>query len=342
MKQIKIYTLIFAAFLVSVTSCKDDSIELVPEWESAVHGLANFAEGSAQNFVFNNPATPISVELQWISIDKKASVQKIDIYVLMNESYVDPADGNSKVAQHGGDDGKLLTSFEGGAVPGNRESVVFTLDQAAVYNLYKDVQFDYGNGSVPVFSNPDKPERDEVNRFTPEDQIVVRWEFTTDDGRVFKKWGPSVCTEFPGANCELGWGVICTSDLAGTYTVVSTFDSPGYFNSENPDFQYGPGNDGSVANGVQTYNGVVVAAGTASSTYLISDITNGFEPIMWGNPPVDAIIADQCGKLVMVDLLWSGYGYEILPGSKVNPDGSFVIVWQNVYGENGVSTFTPE
>lgn len=342
MKQIKIYTLILAGLLGAITSCKDDSIELVPAWESAVHGYSDFAEGSAQNFVFNDPTTPINVDLQWISIDGRADVSKIDVYVLVNETYVDPTDGNTKVAQHGGDEGRLLTSFEGSAVPASRVPLTFSLDQAAVYNLYQDAQFDYGNGAVPVFANPDKPERDAVNRFTPEDQIVVRWDFTTADGRVFSKWGPSVCTEFPGANCELSWGVICVSDLAGTYNVVSTFDSPGYFNSENPDFQYGPGNDGSVGGGVQTYNGIGIAAGTATSTYVIPDITNGFEPIMWGNPPVLATVADQCGKLVAVSITFAPYGYEILPGSKVNPDGTFTIVWQNVYGENGISTFTPQ
>jgi len=345
MRKLKILIIASVLLLGAITSCKDDSIVIVPEWESAVHGLGAFAAGSPQNFVFQNPSINLNFTLQWVSIDKKRTVTKMDLYVLFNEPYTDP-DGNPATAKHGGDDGFLVSTLEGSEVPANRTNTEFSFSQAQLYELYKDAEFDYDkegpNPAIPVFNNPDVPDRTPATPFVKGDALQLRWVFTTDDGRVFDKWGISVCTEFPGANCAVNWGVICASDLAGTYDVVSTFDSPGYFNSTNPDFQYGPGNDGSVANGVQTYNDIPVVAGTATSTYLIQDITNGFEPIMWGNPPVDAIVADQCGNLVMSELLWPGYGYEILAGSKVNADGSLTIIWKNVYGENGISTFTPQ
>ncbi len=340
MKPIKIFTLILAGVLGLVTSCKDDSLVLVPKWESAVHGFGSFAPQSPQNFVYKDPTVGLDVLLRWVSIDEANTVTKIDIYVLFDEPYTD-RDGNPSIAQIGGKKGLLLTTLEGSAVPANRTDLTINFSQDAIYQLYKSETFDYDqNGEkTPVFANPAKPARTAASPFVQGDAFKVRWTFTTADGRVFNEWAASVCTEFPGANCAVRWGVICTSNLAGIYKVVSTFDSPGYFTSANPDFQYGPGNDGSVANGVQTYNNIAVVKGTATATYLIKDITNGFEPIMWGNPPVDAIIADKCGDIVMSKLLWKGYAYEILPGSKVNANG-FTIIWKNKYGENGVSTFT--
>lgn len=345
MKYIKIYFLLLAGILACVTSCKDDSIVIVPEWETAVHGFGGFNTGTPQNFVFQKPAVALDLKLQWISIDSKLTVTKIDLYVLFNEPFTDP-DGNPATAKHGGDGGKLFASYSGSEIPANRTNFNIPVSQDDLYQLYKDATFDYDKDestpATPVFANPDAPDREPSNPFVKGDALQLIWVFTTDDGRVFSNWAPSVCNEFPGANCAINWGVICDSDLAGTYDVVSTFTSPGYFDSNNPDFQYGPGNDGSVANGVQTYNDIAVAAETAAATYNIPDITNGFEPIMWGNDPVNAIVADQCGTIVATKINFSAYTYEILPGSKVNADGSLTIVWQNEFGENGISTFTPQ
>lgn len=351
MKHLRIYSLVVLAIMAFITSCEDEDIVLVPEWETGVHGLASFAPGSPTNFVFQDATTSLDINLKWVSIDSKNSVTKIDMYVMFDEPFVDK-DGNPVVANHAiqedGTNGVLFTSFSGSAVPANRVNTKVTLTQPALYNLFKDATYDYdGDDSTaptPVFNNPDVPTRSAANPFVKGDAFTVRWEFTTEDGRKFNKWGVSVCTEFPGANCLVSWGVICASDLAGTYDVVSTFDSPGYFTSAAPDFQYGPGNDGSVHDGVQTHDGVAVVVDPdgAAATYLIDDITNGFEPIMWGNPKVKALVSDQCGNLVMAKLLWGGYAYSILPGSVVNPDGSLTIRWINTYGENGVSTFTPQ
>lgn len=196
-----------------ITACKDESLVIVPVWESAVHGFAKVTSTN-NSFLYNDPNVDIDLDLKWVSIDGKLTVTNIEVYALFDESYID-VDGNPKIASHGGDDGKLLTSFSGGSVPANRVNASFSVSQDALFELYKDATFDYGNGngSVNVFENPDKPQRNATQHFMWDDAITVRWEFTTDDGRVFKAWGPSVCTEFPGANCLINIGVVCATDI---------------------------------------------------------------------------------------------------------------------------------
>lgn len=346
MKHLRLYSFLAIILAGIITSCKDEDIQLVPEWETGVHGFGAFATGSPTNFVFQSSAG-LNVNLKWVSIDGANAVTKIDVFVLFNEPYIDP-DGNPVIAAHGGTAGKLLASYSDAAVPANRTNMTIPITQAAIYELYKNNTFDYDkNASTPatqVFANPATPTRSAASRFIKGDAFNVRWEFTTADGRKFSKWGVSVCTEYPGGNCAVAWGVICSSALAGNYNVVSTWQSPDYnMDSANPDFTLcsGAHNDGSIANGVQTYNNVNVKAGAAAATYEIADLTNGFEPLLWCNPPVKVIVADQCGNIVLVQKLTGpSYAYAILPGSKVNADGSLTIRWQNPYNESGVSTFT--
>jgi hypothetical protein len=212
MKHNKINALLLAAIFGITLSCKDDSIELIPEWESAVHGLGEVTSANA-DFLYNSPTTPIEVDLQWISIDGKESVTKMEVFVLFNENYIDK-DGNPALARHGGTDGKSFKVYEGAAVPANRTPVHFSLSQAELYNLYSTATFDYGNGTVPVFTNPANPNRDAAHRFMWDDDISIKWVYTSSDGRVFEKWGVSVCTEFPGANCSVDVTVVCASSIA--------------------------------------------------------------------------------------------------------------------------------
>jgi len=211
MKNNKINGLLLAAVFGAVLSCKDDSLELIPEWESAVHGLASISSTNA-DFLYNSPATPISVDLQWISIDQKASVTKIEVFVKFDENYIDK-DGNPAVASHGGADGRSFKVYEGSAVPANRTKVNFSLSQAELYTLYSNATYNYGNGTVSVFNNPANPARDATHRFMWDDDLSIKWVFTSDDGRVFEKWGVSVCTEFPGANCSVDFTVVCASSI---------------------------------------------------------------------------------------------------------------------------------
>jgi hypothetical protein len=217
MKAIRKYLVLTMVSIVVITSCKDESLQVVPVWESAVHGFATVTS-SNKDFLYNTPTAPIDVDLKWISIDGKLTVTKIEVYALFNENYIDQ-DGNPKIAAHGGETGELIASYDGSAVPANRTAVKFSVTQDQLYNLYKDREFDYDGEdgpkpSVNVFTNPDKPQRDATHHFMWDDKIELRWEYTTEDGRVFKKWGTSVCTEFPGANCSVNLSIICATDLA--------------------------------------------------------------------------------------------------------------------------------
>lgn len=347
MKNFKVYSLLALLTVGIVTACKDDTKELVPDWESGVHGQASWVAGSPTNFVFGDQSKALDFNLKWVSIDQENVVTKIDVYVLFDEPFIDP-DGNPVIAKHGGNGGKLYASFSGAAVPANRTNLKINITQDAVYQLYKDASFDYDKNEATtptkVFTNPDVPDRTASNPFVKGDAFTVKWTFTTEDGRTFSTWGVSVCTEYPGANCQWAWGVICDSDLAGTYDVVSEFVSEDYgFSSASPDYTQcaSPGNDGSIGGGFQTYNDVEVEAGDAAATYIIPDLTNGFEPMFWCNPPVKVVVADQCGSIVLISQDFDPYPYSIMPGSKVNPDGSLTIIWQNPYNEHGVSTYTP-
>lgn len=211
MKHSKINVLLLAAIFGITLSCKDDSLVLVPEWESAVHGLGEVTSSNT-DFQYNSPTTPIEVDLQWISIDQKESVTKMEVYVLFNENYID-TDGNPAVARHGGTDGRLFKTYEGSAVPANRTPIHFSVTQAELYTLYSNATFNYGAGTVPVFTNPANPYRNATQRFYWGDDLSVKWVYTASDGRVFKKWGVSVCTEFPGANCSVDFTVVCASQI---------------------------------------------------------------------------------------------------------------------------------
>lgn len=211
MRKLKIWIIASVLLLGAITSCKDDSLVIVPEWESAVHGLAEVTSSNS-DFSYNDPSVPLDLDLRWISIDQRASVTRIEVFALFNESYVD-VDGNPKVAAHGGDEGKSILVLEGGAVPANRTPVSLSVNQTQLYELYQDATFDYGAGAVSVFENPEKPQRNEEQRFMWDDALKIRWEFTTADGRVFDKWGVSVCTEFPGANCAIDFGVACSASI---------------------------------------------------------------------------------------------------------------------------------
>lgn len=230
MRQYRIYTLIIAGVFALATSCKDDSLELIPEWESAVHGLAEVTSDNT-DFKYNEPTAPVDIDLQWISIDSKLTVTRIEVFAIFNENYIDK-DGNPAVAAHGGAQGRSFRIYEGSAVPANRTPLSFSVSQNDLYTLYSAATFDYdGNPATPptpVFNNPGKPARDADHRFMWDDKLSVKWVFTTDDGRVFQKWGVSVCTEFPGANCSVDFTVVCATEIENpqgtwTFNMVDTY-----------------------------------------------------------------------------------------------------------------------
>ncbi len=211
--------------LIVVTSCKDDDLEIIPEWESGVHGLGAFNEATDDvNFIKGDPSVELTIDLLWNSIDKKNTITKIDIYVLFNEAYIDQ-DENPKTAKHGGNTGKLLMTLEGATLPGDKEAATFTINQDDVYALYQNSSFDYfGTGALPVWGATSiRGDRDtDEFKFVDGDAFQLKWVFTAADGRVFDKWGVSVCTEFPGANCAVNWAAVCSqviAEPAGNWTL---------------------------------------------------------------------------------------------------------------------------
>ena len=220
MKRISTYLFSISLIAITAISCKDDSLVALPEWESAVHGYGKMTSDPAVGFSTSNPSATVDVDFNWVSIDSKNTVTSIDLYVLFNEAYVD-IDGNNAVASHGGSAGIKLKSI---SPSGNREVGSFKISQEEVYAIYQSATFDYGygNGSQPIYSDPLGKGRSSNKKFVPGDTFTLKWTLTTEDGRVFDSWSPSVCTEFPGANCQIDWGVTCATEITkrtGTWTM---------------------------------------------------------------------------------------------------------------------------
>ncbi len=251
-----------------ITSCKDDDLVLIPEWESGVHGLATFATGSAKNYIKGDPAIDVDFNLSWNSIDKKNTVTKIRVFLLFNESYMDQ-DNNPKVAAHGGEEGILYATYEGSEVPANKVPIDLSISQADVFAFYEDAAYDYyGTGELPVWgAGSIKAERNTTDKmFIDGDAFQIRWEFTTDDGRVFDNWGISVCTEFPGANCSVNWAAICNpviEEPEGDY-VITMEDS------------YGDGWNGAS---------IIVSLNGVETEYTVSEAQEDFNEVTITAPP---------------------------------------------------------
>lgn len=273
MRKLKYSFLAMVLLFTAITSCKDDSIVIVPEWESGVHGYTVFSTGSAVNFTKGEPAIELSFDMLWNSIDQKNTVEKIELFALFNEAYLDQ-DGNPKTAKHGGDEGVLFLTLEGAAVPDNKEAISFTLSQQDMFDLYDGATFDYfGTGALPVWGagsiRSDRTEGD--FKFVDGDSFQVRWELTTDDGRVFSDWGVSVCTEFPGANCAVNWLAVCSQDIKfpeGNWTInMNDSYGDGWNGAAIRVVVDGTGTNYTLANGSSGQTVVAVPPGTTSLTF---------------------------------------------------------------------------
>ena len=113
----------------------------------------------------------------------------------------------------------------------------------------------------------------------------------------------------------------CPSDLAGEYDVVSVGTE--YYGNA---FSY-------------TFTTEITTT-AISGRYVLPDLSGNMEPDIWGQPPVEAVIEEICGKITLVSAPYN-YAYFIDDGS-VDADGVMVIVWRNAFGENGVQTLTPK
>ncbi|MFN7115461.1 MAG: hypothetical protein ACK4TA_01600 [Saprospiraceae bacterium] len=209
MNKIKIFLYVMLLSVLAF-SCKDDSLNPIVPWESAVHGYAKFTATSPTNFALGDKSKTLDLNFQWVSIDGTNTVNKIEFFVAFNENYND-VENNVRTANH---DTLLLRTIEGSAVPGNRTNVNFKITQDELYNLYKDITFDYGNGPENVLGRTPRT----LNApFTTRDRFVLTWALTTTDGRYFDSWSNSTCTEFEtyrgtrtndgGFNCVVNWTV---------------------------------------------------------------------------------------------------------------------------------------
>lgn len=235
----KVLSLTFIVSLVlAFGACRDESLNPVPAWEPGVHAYTVFDGILFNGNVLERPqpyevenarnfpravqgSARINFKIRWVSIDKKLTVSKIDIYVKMLEAYNDP-DGNPKVADLSGNGkGKLLTTISAPAE--NRVWNLFSITPDQVYNLYRTATVKYDNvNSVNVFNNPSRP-RPVGARFRPReraaygdvdaDKFVITWVLTTTNGAVFNTWNfDGICNDQTAvseanSNCELGFTV---------------------------------------------------------------------------------------------------------------------------------------
>ncbi|MBC7923536.1 MAG: hypothetical protein H7Z75_20870 [Ferruginibacter sp.] len=203
MKNIKYLAACALAFTLALVSCEDETLSPYLEPEAGAHAFGEL-EKDGKFDESDIPGSSVDVALRWVSVDKKVKIDKIELYVNFLEEYVDK-DGNPAVAVHGGKTGVLLpTSLSGleNRTPGN-----VNITAAQVYQLFKDAKFKYdGATEVAVFGNPTNP-RPTNAQFLPGDSFSLTWRLYSADGKVYKSWSPSVCTELRGANCSVDWFV---------------------------------------------------------------------------------------------------------------------------------------
>lgn len=323
MKKIHKIILLCSVMLITFFSCKDESLQVIPDWGTGVNTYATLKTGASSSFINGNATTPVEVNFRWISIDGLNTVTKVEFFILFNEGYVD-ADGNPKTVRHGGSAGKLWKTIEGAAVPANRTDVLVAVTQADVYALYKDNTYNYCGTTVPVFNNPIKPGRTPTAPFLAGDTFSLKWTVYTADGRKFDSWSPSVCNEFPGSNCLYSWAVVCQSDLAGPYdysTIVTAVGPGGVFPA-----------------GPLTGTGALGAT-TTTGSYTVTDVSFGVYGAVYGDTPaVGCRLSDACNFLRFTGSDQYGDTYTFTFVS--NTGTALTFKWNNTYGDYGTTTLT--
>ncbi|MBL7872003.1 MAG: hypothetical protein JNM78_10355 [Cyclobacteriaceae bacterium] len=321
MKKVNKIILICAGLLIGFISCKDDSLQIVPDWETGVNTYATRQTGSSASFVNGSPATPLNLNFRWISIDGANTVTKIEFFLTFDEGYVD-VDNNPALAKHGGSAGKLFKTIEGAAVPANRADVGVTITQNDVYQLYKNNKYNYCGTEVDVFSNTLKPARTPSSPFLAGDVFSLKWIVYTADGRKFDSWSPSVCNEFPGSNCKYAWGVVCDSNLGGTYNYSTT----SMFRAGAP-FAGNPTGSGTATEG-------------SEGSYTLTDFSFGVFAAAYGDSPAlgSLRLSDACDFLSIKGTDQYGDSYTITVMSVTST--VLTIKWVNTYGDGGTTTLT--
>lgn len=210
-------SIIAALLLMSVLSCRDESLNPIPDWEPGVRGWGRISGGGFKMGDLNQSNT---IKFRWISHDGKITINKAEFYIFFTETYKD-IDGNFPEVNHlgaygGGEGGKLLKSLEGGALPANDVDAEFTVSPTEVYNALKDLEYDYKGdpqyGKVKVFENPERTIRTAAAPFIVDgktaDNFLLSWKLYSTDGKVYDSFGDGVCAgELPLANCYVTWSV---------------------------------------------------------------------------------------------------------------------------------------
>ncbi|MFT4738491.1 MAG: hypothetical protein ACI8QD_001390 [Cyclobacteriaceae bacterium] len=311
--RLKKYSLLLLLSVFVVFACTDESLVPEPVPETAVHGFIQRST-DVENFLYQNTGDVLSFDFQWISIDRKNTVERVEFFISFTEEYTD-WEGGSKIANHGS---VPFLTLDGASVPANRTTTALGISQADVYALFSSATFAYDTlevGDDPVqnvFGNPLKPNREATTQpFVDGDSFSLSWILYTADGRKFDTWNDSICLEFPGANCSFNWAVICSQvipPVAGNF-IIDGQDS------------YGDGwNDGGVnmvIDGVSTFytfttgasdSWTIPTTGAESEIYFEfvsgdwdSEITyqitypDGTEIASWGpSPPSGRVVVNLC------------------------------------------------
>lgn len=340
MNRIKL--LVLALIMVAFAGCRDEDLNPIPVYETAVHGWGRFDAASARNFVYADVSKNIDIQFQWNAIDGIQSVNKIEFYAFFDEAYKDP-DGNDRIARHAGQflaangGGKPFKTVQGSDIPANRTDMKFSVTQTDLYKLFKDAKFNYGKGEVPVYANPDRVDRTAATPFVSGDQLEVSWILYTNDGRKFDFWSRSICSEeFPKSSCSVKWGVVCVSDLAGEFDYVHTDVIKGEDNGTGSPF---PG----VFTGTIKWVQDSAAGKPILGQYRTSDLSFGQYDFAWDDDPAASAtnppkVTDACNFLGTkgTDQYGFAYTYKVL---KVEGK-DLTIRWTNPYGDAGTVKLT--
>lgn len=235
MKKILSLTII-TSLLLAFSACRDESLNPLPTFLPGVHAFTVFdgvafngnllsrpqpyERANAKNFPKTSQNTAkVDFKTRWVSLDNKLTVNKIEIYVRMLESYNDP-DGNPKVADLSENGkGKLISTISSPAA--NRQWNNFSITPQQIYDAYKNATVAYDKvNKVNVFSNPARPRpagewlrpaENATYGAVAADNFIVTWILYTADGQVFNTWNPdSICADptsvsEANSNCQLSF-----------------------------------------------------------------------------------------------------------------------------------------
>jgi hypothetical protein len=214
MRKLLIFSSAIILLASGINSCKKVDPPL-PGWTPGIEGLGKYISGT-----FKSGAMDISnyvFSLQWNNNDKNPSVAKMQVYVHFIESYYDSVSAQAKTVEHFTSVGKTNPAWDI-TNPAIRTPYNVTITPDQVYQLFKDIKFDYkdGKGSVFVFDNTRLPLRnDPKTRFRFGDKFYVTWAFTTPEGDVYKSWSVSIQNNEvtgsdgkPFLNTRLNWDAI--------------------------------------------------------------------------------------------------------------------------------------